>query len=253
MFVLTQPLTGLAKEKEKEAKGPYDIPEHVLTISKENTYPNSVEDQEIVEPSTLTKTLIDEMDIPIENADLIKMLNETSLKPSPIAIGYRGTVYLGRWALNYKSLASAVNWEYQEVNLNELNNISGEQILTMHYNQEAEKEVQGALTSKIKNPEDIKQMMLLQAKKKTELPLSFQTIIGKDTKKDNSYNIPVKKYGYLKAHAPAVNEKGEVTFGEVYIELKGSKKSIIVKNVTKQGIGAWIPVQDHLSFSFQLK
>nr|WP_323368649.1 YfkD family protein [Radiobacillus deserti] len=28
---------------------------------------------------------------------------------------------------------------------------------------------------------------------------------------------------------------------------------MVVKNVTKQGIGAWIPIQDHLSFSFNLK
>lgn len=52
--------------------------------------------------------------------------------------------------------------------------------------------------------------------------------------------------GYLNGFAPAVNEKGNVTYGEVYLMLKGSKKSIVIKNVTSQGISAWIPIQDHV-------
>lgn len=32
--------------------------------------------------------------------------------------------------------------------------------------------------------------------------------------------------------------------------LKGSKKTLVVKNITSQGIGAWIPIQDHVSFGF---
>ncbi len=50
------------------------------------------------------------------------MLNETTIKPSPIAIGYRGMVFLGRWALNYDSKETSTNWEYQKINKNELNN-----------------------------------------------------------------------------------------------------------------------------------
>jgi hypothetical protein len=86
--------------------------------------------------------------------------------------------------------------------------------------------------------------------KKTNLPLAFDTVIGIGTKKDRVYNVPVKKIGYLYAYAPAVNEKGKVTYGEVYVVLKGNKKSIVVKNITTQGIGAWIPVQDRVSFSY---
>lgn len=250
LLSLFSPSVGVAeKNSDKDMK----IPSHVLDISKENTYPNSTEDQEVIEPSELTQELLDEMSIPIENPELIKMLNETSIKPSPISIGYRGMVYLGRWALNYDSEESNVNWEYQEINSNELNNQGGDVPQNMNYIQQEQKEVKGALTNKISNPDDVKKMMLLKSKKKTKLPLSYNTIIGSNTKKDNSYEIPVKKYGNLQAYAPAVNEKGQVTFGEVYIQLKGSKKSIEIKNVTKQGIGAWIPVQDHVSFSFQLK
>ncbi|MEC5424165.1 YfkD family protein [Virgibacillus sp. C22-A2] len=250
--IILLPASSFGEEKEKP-KSEYEIPSHVLNISKENTFPNSTEDQEIVEPSELTKELINDLEVPVENPDLIKMLNETTLKPSPLAIGYRGMVYVGRWALNYSSLDTTINWEFQPINMNELNNQGGDNSQKMNYVQQEEKEVKGALTNKITNPADIKKMMLLKSKEKTKLPLSYQTVIGHNTKKDNSYNVPVQKYATLQAYAPAVNEKGQVTFGEVYIELRGSKKSIVLKNVTKQGIGAWIPIQDHISFSFQLK
>ncbi|GEN89482.1 hypothetical protein OSO01_42210 [Oceanobacillus sojae] len=248
---LWMPMNSFAEEiKEKKES---DIPSHVLDVSKENTFPNSTEDQEIIEASDLTKELIEGVDIPIENPELIKILNESNIKPSPIAIGYRGMVYLGRWPINYQSSESNVNWEYQLINKNEMNNIGGDQAQEMSYYQQEQKEVKGALTSKISNPEQVKTMMLLKASEKTKLPLSYQTVIGHNTKLANSYNIPVQKHGILDAYAPAVNEKGQVTFGEVYIELKGSNKTIQIKNVTKQGIGAWIPVQDYLSFSFKVK
>ncbi|WP_044477008.1 YfkD famly protein [Oceanobacillus massiliensis] len=238
---------------EKKPENDIEIPNHVLNISKENTYPNSTEDQEVIEPSELTQELLDGVSMPIENPDLIKMLNETTIKPSPISIGYRGMIYLGRWALNYNSEESNINWEYQQININELNNIGGDNTQNMNYIQQEQKEIKGALTNKIADPDDVKKMMLLKSKEKTKLPLSYNTIIGKNTKKDNSYAIPAKKYGTLQAYASAVNEKGQVTFGEVYVQLKGSKKSIEIKNVTKQGIGAWIPIQDHVSYSFQIK
>lgn len=255
ILVIIFPFSALGKEEKKDddKKDEFKVPSHVLSISKENTFPNSTEDQEIVEPSKTTKNLIESADIKIQNPELIKMLNESSVKPSPIGFGYRGMVYLGRWPLNYKSLETAVNWEYQTVNTNEINNIGGEEPTQMSYSQEDEKEVTGALTNKINNPDNIRKMMLLTAKDKTDLPLSYKTVIGKDTKKENTYDVPIKKSGELKAYMPAVNEKGQVVFGDVYFQLKGTKKSIEIKNVTKQGIGAWIPVQDHVSFSFQLK
>ncbi len=101
------------------------------------------------------------------------------------------------------------------------------------YHQEEQKEIKGALTNKIAKPEQIKQMMLLKAKEKTKLPLSYQTTIGKGTKKDQTYAVPTDKYGYLHAYSPAISEKGQVTFGEVYIQLKGSKKKIIIKKCYK--------------------
>lgn len=49
-----------------------------------------------------------------------------------------------------------------------------------------------------------------------------------------------------------MNEKGKVTYGEVYLVLKGTKREILVKNVTSHGIGAWIPIQDYVSFGFSV-
>ena len=92
--------------------------------------------------------------------------------------------------------------------------------------------------------------MLLKATEKTKLPLSFETIIGAGTKSERAYNLPSARLGYLYTYASAINEKGKVTYGEVYLVLKGNKKKKEKKNVTSQGIGAWIPIQDHLSFSF---
>ncbi|WP_010097211.1 YfkD famly protein [Ornithinibacillus scapharcae] len=244
---------GEKEAEKKEAKDKYEVPSHVLDIAKENTFPNSTEDEEVIEPSELTQELMESTDVPISNPNLIKMLNETSLDPSPIGIGYRGMVFLGRWPLHYESDDTNINWEYQKINVNELNNFGGKENQKLNYNQQAQKEIKGALTNKIANPDDVKQMMIMTAKQATKLPLSYTTTIGAGTKKENSYSVPSQKYGYLHAFAPAVNEKGKVTFGEVYIQLKGTKKYLVVKNVTKQGIGAWIPIQDHVSFSFELK
>src|SRR5690625_2768171 len=117
VFICMIPVASLGKEKEP-LKEQYAIPDHVLNISKENTFPNATEDQEVVEPSKLTKSLVKGSDTPIDNPKLIKMLNETSIKPSPIGIGYRGMVYLGRWPLNYESEAMKINWNNHLENKN---------------------------------------------------------------------------------------------------------------------------------------
>lgn len=241
------------KKKEDEKKGKDEIPSHVLNISKENTYPNTTKDQTVLEPNKLAKELIESAEEEISNPELIKMLNESTLKPSKLAIGYRGEIYLGYWPIHYKSNESNVNWEYQQINTNVSNNLGGTEKAIIHYNQEEEQRIKGGLTSKTDRSSDVMKMIILNAQKNTDLPLSLEAVFGRGTKKPQSYGVPPKNVGYLHAYAPALNEKGVVTFGEVYLVLKGSKKILEVRNVTKQGIGAWIPIQDHVSFSFQLK
>lgn len=226
------------------------VPSSVLDISKDNTYPNPTQDLPYLQPSEFAKSLIETSKIQIDNPDLIRLLNESSVSDNQLSIGYRATIYLGQWALFYESNETAVNWEYQKINTNFFDNRGGKSTIQIHYKQESQKQIKGGLTAHIPDEEDVKKMMLIKAMKKTSLPLSFQTIIGAGTKKDQVYNIPSKRLGYLNAYAPAVNEKGKVTYGEVYLVLKGNKRKIVVKNVTSQGIGAWIPVQDHASFGF---
>ena len=242
--------TGAAETKGDQKENPFKIPNSVMDISKENTYPNPTQDLPYLQPSDLTQELIDTSKVPIENPDLIRILNESSISKAPFALGYRATIYLGQWPLSYESTETSTNWEYQKINTNYFDNRGGKAPYQVNYRQEVQKNVKGGLTAKVPNSEDVKKMMLLKAMKKTNLPLSFQTVVGVGTKKDQVYNIPVKRLGYLYGYAPAVNEKGKVTYGEVYLVLKGNKKKIVVKNITSQGIGAWIPVQDHVSFGF---
>lgn len=249
IFSMNQFATAEKKEGEQEFQG-VKIPDSVLNIAKENTYPNPVQDIPKLQPSELTEQLIQSSKIKIENPNLIRLLNETTVNSTPFSFGYRAIIYLGEWPLNYESTETAPNWEYQKINTNFYDNRGGKTNYQIHYVQEQQKVVRGGLTAKIPSANDVKKMMLMEATKKTGLPLSFETVIGAGTKKDQIYNIPAKRLGYLYAYAPAVNEKGKVTYGEVYLMLKGNKKKIIVKNVTSQGIGAWIPIQDHVTFGF---
>lgn len=247
------PSTFAQQEKGKQAppKEPrYSVPNSVKNIAKENTYPNPSQDLPLLQPSELTEKLLESTKVKIENPDLIRMLNESSINSTPFALGYRAVIYLGQWPLNYESSETSPNWEYQRINTNYFDNRGGKSPYQIHYVQEAQKLIRGGLTAKIPNSEDVKKMMLLKAAEKTNLPLAFETVIGLGTKHDQVYNIAPKRLGYLFAYAPAVNEKGKVTYGEVYLMLKGNKKVIVIKNVTSQGIGAWIPIQDHISFGF---
>ncbi|QHE54189.1 hypothetical protein GS400_02910 [Pontibacillus sp. HMF3514] len=223
----------------------------VLDISKENTYPNTPSMKEQVKPNELTKELLEDAKVQINNPQLIKMLNETDLQPSPLAIGYRGMIYMGEWPLNYETKEQSINWQYQKINTNQKDNQDGYESKNIHYSQEKERAVRGALTEKVDYPNQIKEMMLFEAQKRAELPLAFDTVIGEGTDMNLSYGVPSKKVGILEAYAPAVHEQGKVTFGEVYLKLKGSKTKIVIQNVETKDVGAWIPVQDRLSITFR--
>ncbi|MGD6840846.1 YfkD family protein, partial [Bacillus thuringiensis] len=102
---------------------------------------------------------------------------------------------------------------YQKVNTNYFDNRGGKSNYQIHYVQEAQKVVKGGLTAKVPHADDVEKMMLIKAMDKSKLPLAFQTIVGAGTKKDQVYNISPKRLGYLYAYAPAINEKGKVTYG----------------------------------------
>ena len=109
-------------EVKREEAAKYKIPDSVLNIAKDNTYPNPSQDMPQLQPSELTKELLDTSKVKIENPDLILMLNETSITKPMVAIGHKATIYLGKWPLNYESKETALNWEYQKINTNHYDN-----------------------------------------------------------------------------------------------------------------------------------
>jgi uncharacterized cupredoxin-like copper-binding protein len=227
-------------------------PESVKDISRLNTYPNPDEDPEYVEPSKNTTELIKTAHYTIENPNLIRMLNETSIQGGKLAFGFKANIYLGNWPLAYESKETSVNWEYILANKNKLDNRGGEVAAEMTYQQLEEFTAHGGLTTQVLEEADVRKLMISSAKEKAGLNISFVSKVGKGTKHDTIMKVPVKKVGYLQAFVPAVNEKGIVTYGEVYLQIKGGKKKLVVKNVTQKGVGAWIPVQDMLTFRYLL-
>lgn len=250
LFTFSQ---AYAKEKTKApepAKDKITIPKSVVDISKSNTYPNPTTDEPELKPSELSKELLNTADVKIENPTLIHMLNESNIHTTKLSIGYHAKIYLGKWPLNYQSEKTSVNWEFKQVNDNAIDNRGNNKTQTLSYQQERQYKVEGGLTGKVPNEHEVKKLMMIKAAEKTELPISFSTYIGHGTKVNRIYHVEPKKVGHLYGYVPAVNEKGKVTYGEVYLVLKGGKKYIEVKNVTQQGIGAWIPIQDYLSLKY---
>ncbi|MBW8348363.1 YfkD family protein [Bacillus sp. IITD106] len=233
-----------------QQKGSIQLPSSVVNIAKENTVPNEMEDLIYLKPSNFTKELFKSSNEAIDNPNLIRILNESSINKSPLSIGMRATIYMGEWPLNYKSAETIPNWQYQKINTNVYDNTAGKINHQINYVQQAQKRVKGGLTGQVPHSEDVQKMMLIKAMEKTNLPVATETVIGAGTKHSQIYNVHPKRVGYLHAYVPALIEKGEVTYGEVYLVIRGTQRKIAVKNVTSQKIGAWLPIQDHLSFSF---
>lgn len=244
LMMLTIPLIA-------ESKG--DKPNDLISIEKENTYNQISEEDTTIEASPLVQELLADVNVEIDNPLLIKSLNESTINPSPFAIGYRANVYLGHWPLSYQSESSEIHWDFQTVNTNEVNNVNGEKNEEIYYYQTEEKHVDGALTAQVEKTDQIKQMILQKAREQHDFPLTFRAVIGEETKLSKTYSVPPSTIGVLKANIPMVKDSGQVTLGEVYLELKGSKKSLVIKNVTKQEVGAFIPIADHLTFKFETK
>ncbi|RKL66157.1 hypothetical protein CR203_16495 [Salipaludibacillus neizhouensis] len=244
------PALVLAEEAENE-DNPNKIPESALEISKENTYPNSAVDLPNLQPSTLAKNLLESSEVDIDNPELIKMMNESTVKGSKLAIGMNVSIYLGHWPLSYKSEETNLNWNYEKINTNMVDNRGGEQQKNIQYSQEQQKRITGGLTSEVPDIDMVKNMLLIKAAENTKLPLSYSTTIGFGTQADRQFQVSAKTLGYLSAYASAVNEKGVVTYGEVYLRLKGDDSWLEVKNVTRQRIGATIPVQDYVNFKME--
>ncbi|WP_100489043.1 YfkD family protein [Sporolactobacillus pectinivorans] len=235
-----------------DAKGPLPdkLPESVVDISKENTYPNPSHDTSELVPGGRTKSLLETANVPIENPTLIRLLNESSIHPSKWSIGYSAKIYLGEWPLNYKSKETSVNWEYKKINDNAVDARGSESGQKLVYVQKVQAKITGGLTAEVPKEDEVNQLIMAKAMQKTHLPISFSTIIGSGTRIDRPYQVQAKQIGHLYGYVPAVNEKGKITYGEVYLVLKAGNANLEVKNIMQQGIGAWMPIQDHLSLRY---
>ncbi|SFG14319.1 YfkD family protein [Sporolactobacillus nakayamae] len=232
---------------------PTKLPDSVIDISKENTYPNPTHDASELVPSARTKTLLKTANVPIENPVLIKLLNESAIHPSKWSIGYSARIYLGEWPLNYMSKETSVNWEFKKINDNAADARGSKSAQQIGYVQKIQAKVSGGLTSDIPKKEEASQLIMSKTTQKTHLPISFSTIIGAGTKIDRPYQVQSKQIGHLYGYVPAVNERGKITYGEVFLILKGGKARIEVRNIMQQGIGAWMPIQDHLSLRYMAR
>lgn len=228
------------------------IPETVKNISRQNTYPNADTIPERVQPSQSTEKLLESTDYIIENPNLIRMLNESTIRNSFLSFGLRSSIYLGNWALSYDSKETTPNWEYSLANINHFDNRKGNAVKELTYRQLNQFTATGGLTTPTENEEDVKKLMMFKAQEKSRLNLSFQTTIGKETTSNTIMKVPLNKVGYLQAYVPAINEKGTVIYGEVYLQLHGSKSKLVIKNVTNTGVSAWIPIQDYISFKYNI-
>lgn len=252
MALLIIPLVFGPADAGFAGSGKLKIPDSVKDISRQNTYPNPDMDPEYVQPSASTQELFKTTNYEIENPNLIRLLNETSIQPSKLAIGFKANIYLGNWALNYVSKETTVNWEYKQANLNKLDNRGGNETTELSYEQTEEFTAMGGLTTEIYSEDDVKKLMIADAKKNTGLNLAFKSTVGKGTKQETIMRVPPKKLGYLQAYVPAASERGNVMYGEVYLNIEGGHKKLVIKNVTHKGVGAWIPVQDKLTFKYML-
>ncbi|AXF57631.1 YfkD family protein [Salicibibacter kimchii] len=238
-------------DADEEDNDSFEKPDHVYDIARENTYSNTGREQPELEPSELTKDLQETTVETIDNPELVSLLNESTIKDSKIPFGSNASIYLGTWALNYDSEHTEVNWEYENINTNEQDNRGGDGVVSLQYKQQQNKEAKGELNSDVPQLEGVKNLMQMKASDKTSLPLSFSSTVGQGTEAGPNYQVEGKKLGVLQGYVPAVHEKGTVTYGEVYVVMKGNKRLLEVKNIEKQAVDGWIPVKDHVTLTYR--
>ncbi|BAM46741.1 YfkD family protein [Amphibacillus xylanus] len=220
---------------------PEHIPSHVQSIEKENTANQKQRELLEVEPNEQTAKLLEKTEVKITNPHLIEQLNATEVNQSVFAFGYSSEVYLGRWPLSYQSVESSVNWAYQKIN----DNFIGDHPLT--YVQSEERHVSGGLQSKLANSDQVQNMILQDAQERIKWPIDYESTFGINTTKQLPMTNDARAE-QLEAYAAAVKEIGKVTYGEVYLKMKGRKQELKIKNIVEEEVIAWLPIQDHLAF-----
>lgn len=250
LFLLFIPISVQGEQLESFDLFNKMLPNHVESIEEVNTFLNEQEPDHEQEKTKLVKELINATDIEIENQSVINLLNQTTINSSRFAFGYSSRVYLGQWPLSYRSDETKVNWQYQKINTNQLDNRTGGKTERVHYDQLEEIHVKGGVQNPVSSSDQVMEMVLLSAKEHVDLPLAYHVVIGENTKLNTDHTVEINQVGTLDVHAAAVNEKGSLTYGEVYLELSGRKQKLVVKNITEQEVTVWIPIKDYVAFSY---
>jgi len=76
----------------------------------------------------------------------------------------------------------------------------------------------------------VKKLMLNKIVDKTYLPIAFGVYVGAGTKIVRSYHVMSKQVGHLNSYVPAVNEKGKMTYREVYLVEKSPLRFKMLRN-----------------------
>lgn len=249
-FVFFIPLDVYGEQIVPFGSSTHELPSHVHSIGDINTYLNQAPSLPDLEQSELVEELIEETSVDIENRSLIEMLSKTTIKRSRFAFGYSSRVYLGQWPLSYRSDETKINWQYQKINTNQLDNKNGFGAKHMSYDQREEMHVRGGIQNQVTASDQAKEMILLAVKDQVDFPVAYQSVYGKNTQTTTAHKVEKGEVGKLESYAAAVNEKGTLTYGDVYLELSGRDYDLVINNVTEQTVTSWIPIQDHVTFSF---
>ncbi|WP_018923386.1 YfkD family protein [Salsuginibacillus kocurii] len=234
----------------EEAEETIEVPDYVYDVSNENTVRNGGENPSYEEPSEFTRELLEDSEQVIQNPELVRVLNRSSVSPWPVSFGQRASIYLGSWPVAYESNQRSVNWEYEQINQNPLDNRGGQAAKELTYKQQETKTVNGGLTTAHENKHVVEYMMRKQAKKDTKLPLVSEASIGEGTAKNHPYAVGAKQLGNLTGYMPALHESGELIHGDVYMNISGKEANLEIRNITKQETEAWFLLKDQVALKF---
>lgn len=180
--------------------------------------------------------LLEGVDDAITNRELIHLLNESDFSAKRFSFRTDAVVFLGRWVLHYEPEKMSVVRMYDELDVIE---VAGGNV---DYRLMERKVVQGALQKKHILPDSVKQVVRDEIQEVTKMPADFtatfpQALLVKE---------PVADEGMYSMSVPAILTEGHVVYADVYLEMKGKERRLVLKNRLKEPTGAWLPVENHL-------
>lgn len=180
--------------------------------------------------------LFAELDIHVSNRELIHLLNESDFSVRRFSFRTDALVYLGRWVLHYEPEKLSLVRDFSELGV--VFAPEGK----LDYVVPSRHMVQGALKRKHLMADGVKQVIRDEVQRVTELPADFTVAF----KQNVSVDASVADEGEYSMFVPAVLTEGYVVYADVYLEMKGKERKLLLKNKLKEKAGAWLPVGNRL-------